>query len=100
MNARVRGGGSLPRLIVALGIGATLAAAVLVFTRTELLSLRYEHERLAAREAQLRSAVEKLRLEEAALLAPERIEPRARELGLRDPQPGQVIRLERSAEVR
>ncbi len=92
MNARLRRGHPLLAAAVATAIGAGIGAGALVWTRTEILSLRYERARLVAEEARLRSQVEKLRVEKAALSAPERIEPRARRLGLRYPGPGQVIR--------
>jgi cell division protein FtsL len=72
--------------------GLAVGAAALVWTRTEILSLRYEQSHLLSREAGLRADVEKLRVEEAALSAPERIERRARKLGLRYPVAGQVLR--------
>ena len=60
--------------------------------------MRYEYERLAREETRLRSAVEKLRVEEAALVTAEHIEPLARSLGMRYPTRGQVIRVDRSPE--
>ncbi|MFQ5697848.1 MAG: hypothetical protein ACE5IL_06125 [Myxococcota bacterium] len=78
---------------------ALLGAAVLVAVRTRVTDLRY---RLSARLEELRKLepeVERLRIEAAALQAPERIEPRARALGLRYPEPGQVRRLEAIVDV-
>ncbi len=94
MNARVRRGGPLARTMVATAIGVGIGAGLLVWTRTEILSLRYDLARAVHAAANLRKDVEKLRVERAALSTPERIEPAARKLGLRYPQPGQVIRLD------
>jgi len=93
VNARLQRGGSWLRLAVGTALGVVLGAGSLVWTRTEILSLRYELSGLLTEETRLRSAVEKLRLEAAALSAPERIESRARALGLRYPQSGEVIHL-------
>jgi cell division protein FtsL len=75
-------------------MGGLAAAALLVFARTEITELRYRLTDLVEREAELRADVEKLRIEAAALSAPERIEPRALALGLRYPKAGQVLALE------
>lgn len=93
MNTQVRNGGRLQRALVATAIGVLLGAGALVWTRTEILSLQYHLTRLVDREAELRGEVEKLAVEVAALSAPERVERQARALGLREPQPGQVLRL-------
>ena len=92
MNARVVKSGPLARAAVATAIGLALGSAALVWTRTEITTLRYEQVRLLEAEARLRDEVEKLRLEAAVLRAPERIEARARRLGLVDPRPGQIAR--------
>ena len=92
MNARVRRGGPLLRCLVATAIGLGLGAGALIWTRTELTSLRYERADLLDRKTRLRKEVEKLRVESAVLTTPGRIERRALALGLRYPQPGQVIR--------
>jgi len=91
VNTHVRR--SSPWLSYALltAIGLAVGAAALVWTRTEILSLRYEQSRLMQRELALLGDAEKLRVEEAALSAPERVEGRAREFGLRYPAAGQVI---------
>ena len=68
-----------------------LGAGALVWTRTEILSLRYHLAQLVELEAALRGEVEKLSVEVAVLSAPARIERRARALGLVDPSPGQVV---------
>lgn len=76
-----------------------LGATVLVAVRTRVTDLRY---RLSTRLEELRKLdheVERLRIEVAALQAPKRIEARARVLGLRYPEPGQVRRLEAIADV-
>jgi len=70
-----------------------IGAGLLVWTRTEILSLRYRLGNLAERAASLRGEVEKLRVEVAGLSAADRIEPMALKLGLRYPAPGQVVQL-------
>ncbi len=90
MNATLRGAGRVQRALIATALGVALGAGALVWTRTEILSLRYHLARLVDLEAALRAEVEKLSVEVAALSAPARIERRARALGLRDPAPGQV----------
>lgn len=92
MNARLRRGGPALRVLVATAVGLGLGAGALVWTRTEIMSLRYERAALLERGAELREEVEKLRVEAAALSAPDRIERSARKLGLRYPSAGQVIR--------
>ena len=93
LNARVRHGGPLLRLLLSLAAGVVVGAGALVFARTEMTSLRYELARLIEQEAGLLAQVEKLRVEVAALSAPERVEPAAMKLGLTYPRPGQVISL-------
>ena len=93
MNTRVRHASPLVSYALLTAAGLAVGAAALVWTRTEILSLRYEQSRMLSRELELRSEVEKLRVEQAALSAPDRIEPRARKLGLRYPAAGQVIRI-------
>ena len=100
MNTRLQHTGPLARLLLAAALGVALGAGALVWTRTELLSLRYERENLARREAQLRNEVEKLRVEEAALTSQERIEEHADRLQLRYPAPGQVLRVPTGAGIR
>lgn len=75
-------------------LGIVIGAAVLVAVRTEVTSLRYRLTELHEREARLRTDIEKLRVESAVLASPERLEPRARELGLVPPAAGQVLSLE------
>jgi cell division protein FtsL len=93
VNTQVRRGGPVQRALVATAIGVLLGAGALVWTRTEILSVRYHLARLFDSEAELRAEVEKLEVEVAALGAPARIERQARALGLREPQPGQVVRV-------
>ena len=93
VNIRLRNGGRLLHLLLAGAVGLTLGAAVLVHTRTEILSLRYKLNALLQHEADLRSDVEKLRLEAAVLAAPRALERKALSLGLRYPSEGQVIAL-------
>ena len=93
MNPRLRRGGAWLRIVLASAVGVAVGAGALVWTRTEILSLRYELTRLLDDEARLLADAEKLRLAAAALSTPERIEARARKLGLRYPRTGDVIRL-------
>ncbi|MFQ5515482.1 MAG: hypothetical protein ACE5FG_13760 [Myxococcota bacterium] len=93
MNIRLKRGGPWLCVLLASTVGITLGAGLLTFTRIQITSLRYHLNALLQRESRLRSDVEKLRVEEAALVAPRRLERRARELGLRYPQPGQVVSL-------
>lgn len=93
MNTPLRVAGPVQRALVATAIGVLLGAGALVWTRTEILSLRYQLARGVDRAGELRGEVEKLSVEVAALSAPARVERQARALGLGDPQPGQVLRL-------
>jgi cell division protein FtsL len=95
VNARLRRGGSWLRIALGTALGVALGAGSLVWTRTEILTLRYELANLHTEEKQLRGEVEKLKLEAAALAAPDRIESLARALGLRYPKSGEVIHLSR-----
>ena len=54
----------------------------------------YKIEALTSQRDNLREANRSLRLEEASLTDPQRIDDLARNLGLQAPQPGQVIRLD------
>jgi cell division protein FtsL len=71
----------------------------LVWTRNEITRLRYRLADVAEQRAVLRAEIEKLEIELAALGSPRRIEARALALGLRYPQPGQVIHLDEPAEA-
>lgn len=93
MNARLKRGGSWLRIALGTALGVALGAGSLVWTRTEILTLRYELSSLLDEETLLSGEVEKLKLEEATLIAPERIESRARAMGMRYPQSGEVIHL-------
>ncbi|MEX2208999.1 MAG: cell division protein FtsL [Myxococcota bacterium] len=79
---------------IALALGAIAASGVLVYVRTHVTSLRYELGRRVSHERELSLEVERLRVEAAALAAPERIEPRAFDLGLIYPAPTQVLTLQ------
>jgi len=93
LNSRLRKQSPWFGALVALAIGAIAASGVLVYVRTEITSMRYELGRRVSREHELSLEVERLRVEAAALAAPERIEPRAKELGLIYPAPQQVLSL-------
>ena len=93
LNSRLRAHGPWFGALVALALGAIAASGVLVYVRTHVTSLRYELGRRVSHEHALSLEVERLRVETAALAAPERIEPRALELGLIYPAPDQVVSL-------
>jgi len=93
VNSPVRAGGALQRALVATAIGVLLGAGALVWTRTEILSSQYQLALLVDFEAELRAEVEKLAVEVAALSSPARVERQALALGLRNPSPGQVVRV-------
>lgn len=101
MNVRIRKGGPLAALALFTALGVLVGAGALVWTRTEITRHRYELMRLHKAESRMRGQVEKLRIESAALAAPERIERRARRLGLRYPRAGEVtaIRLSEPREL-
>ena len=94
LNSRLRHSGPWFQALLALALGVIAASGGLVYVRTRLTSLRYELGRRVAQENALSLEVERLRIEAAALSAPERIEPRARALGLTYPKPDQVVALE------
>jgi len=94
LNSRLRRSGPWFQILLALALGAIAASGGLVYVRTRLTSLRYELGRRVAQEHALSLEVERLRIESAALAAPERIEPRARALGLTYPRPEQVVALD------
>lgn len=93
LNARLHKQGPWFSALVALALGAIAASGVLVYVRTHVTSLRYELGRRVSHEHALSLEVERLRVETAALSAPERIEPRALELGLIYPAPEQIVSL-------
>lgn len=94
LNSRLRTSGPWFQVLLALALGVIAASGGLVYVRTRLTSLRYELGRRVAQEHALSIEVERLRVEAAALSAPERVEPRARALGLTYPKPEQVVALE------
>lgn len=93
LNSRLRRSGPWFQVLLALALGVIAASGGLVYVRTRLTSLRYELGRRVAQEHALSLEVERLRVEAAALSAPERIEPRARAIGLTYPRPEQVVAL-------
>ena len=94
MNVRLRRRGPLFVWGLAAVLGSLLGATCLVWARTEITNLRYRLHRLVEAGADLEAEVEKLRIEAAALRAPDRIERQARALGLVYPEPGQVVRID------
>ncbi len=94
VNVRLQRSGPWARALLYGTAGAVLGMMALVWTRNELTRLRYRLGDLAEQRALLHAEIEKLEIELAALGAPQRIETRALALGLRYPQPGQVIRLD------
>lgn len=93
VNLRLQRAGPLLRILLATAVGISIGSGVLVWTRTRVVSLHYRLTRLVDLKSQLREDVEKLRVEAAALAAPRQLEAKARVLGLRYPESGQVIRL-------
>ena len=93
LKTRLRRSGRLLPVLLATTIGLIAAAGALVWTRTQIFSLRYQLSGWLALESKLRHEIEKLQIETAALSAPERIEGRARSLGLTYPNPGQIVHL-------
>jgi cell division protein FtsL len=91
VNVRLRKSGPLARLLGFATLGLLVGAGVIVWARTEVTRLRYQLMQAYETESLLRDEVEKLRVEAAALAAPERLEKEARALGLRYPEPGQVV---------
>lgn len=91
VNRRLHKNGPWVRLLLTATVAVVISAATLVWTRTQITSLRYQLSGLLNLESELRNEVEKLRIESAALSTPERIERRGRSLGLRYPQPGQLV---------
>ena len=94
LNSRLRKSGPWFQVLLALALGVIAASGGLVYVRTRLTSLRYELGRRVGQEHALSLEVERLRIEAAALSAPERIEPRARAIGLTYPRPEQVVALD------
>ncbi len=78
-------------------VGVMLFAVGLAYTwqRFELVRYGYSIEELKSQRDRLMEANRQLRLEEASLRSPERIDALARnQLGLGPPSPGQVVKLE------
>lgn len=99
VNVRLQRSGPWARALLYGTAGAVLGMMALVWTRNELTRLRYRLGDLAEQRAALNTEIEKLEIEVAALGSPQRIEARALALGLRYPQPGQVIHLDDTASV-
>ena len=99
LNSRLRRSGPWFQVLLALALGVIAASGGLVYVRTRLTSLRYELGRRASQEHALSLEVERLRVEAAALSAPERIEPRARAIGLTYPKPEQIVALDTGTHV-
>ena len=94
LNARLRRSGPWLAYVLAGALGVIVGAASLVIARTEVISLRYALAERLAEEAALIEETEKLRVEAAALRAPDRLLPAARALGMTWPEPGQIVALE------
>lgn len=93
MNVRLRKGGRLLSLLGPVVIAFAIASGLIVWTRTEIISLRYRLVELLDRESTVRGEVEKLRIEAAALGSLERVERMGRAQGLTEPRPEQVVLL-------
>ncbi len=94
LNVRLRRGSPLLRALLCGMLGLVVGMIGLVWTRHEITRLRYRLGEVTQERALLDAELEKLRIEVAATSAPQRIEQRALRLGLRYPEPGQVIRLD------
>lgn len=97
VNVRLQRSGPWARALLYGTAGAVLGMMALVWTRNEITRLRYRLADVAEQRALLHAEIEKLEIELAALGSPRRIEARALALGLRYPQPGQVIHLDERA---
>jgi hypothetical protein len=95
VNVRLRKGERLLPLLGPAVIALAIASGLVVWTRLEITSLRYQMAELLGRESEVRGKVEKLRIEAAALGSPERIERMGRARGLTEPRPEQVLVLSR-----
>jgi cell division protein FtsL len=93
VNVRLRRGSPLPRAMLFGIFGIVIGMIGLVWTRHEITRLRYRLGELTHERATLDAELEKLRIEVAATSSPQRVEQRALRLGLRYPEPGQVIHL-------
>ena len=93
VNVRLQRSGPWARALLYGTAGAVLGMMALVWTRNELTRLRYRLADLAQQRGALHAEIEKLAIEQATLGSPRRIEARALALGLRYPEPGQVVHL-------
>jgi cell division protein FtsL len=87
----------IQEMVQLVGLGALLAAVVLLYAwqHFEYLQLRYQVESLKSQRAQAAELNQELKLEDAGLRAPSRIDQIARgQLGLTAPGAGQVAALE------
>jgi cell division protein FtsL len=99
--ARPIASGRLREMARLIGLGALLAAAFLFYAwqHFEYLQLRYRMESLKSERSQASELNQQLKLEEAGLRAPSRIDAIARaQLKLTAPIPGQVAPLEGPSE--
>ena len=99
--ARPIASGRLREMARLIGLGALLAAAFLFYAwqHFEYLQLRYQMESLKSARSQASELNQQLKLEEAGLRAPSRIDAIARgQLKLTAPIPGQVAPLEGPSE--
>ena len=97
VNSRRKPNGPILRVALGATLGLVLGASALVWTRSEITQLRYRLAEVDVLRVQLERRVEKLRIEAAALSAPEKLEARARSLGLRYPTAGEVVYVDLSA---
>jgi cell division protein FtsL len=93
VNVKLRSSGRFFRFVAPSLMVVASAAAIVVWTRTDITATGYRIGRLIDQERALRTEVEKLRIEATALASPERIERGARAQGLTDPKPGQIVPL-------
>jgi cell division protein FtsL len=91
LNVRLRQGGRWLHFLGPAAITLALACGLVAWARIHLTSLRYLHADLLHETNVVRGEVEKLRVEAAALAAPDRIEQLARKQGLIVPEAGQVV---------
>jgi cell division protein FtsL len=77
-----------------------LLVMVYAFQHFSAIEYGYKIEAQKKQKEELNEANRALRLEEASLRDPERIDVLARQMGLNSPEAGQVIRLDRAADQR
>ena len=92
LNLRLRRSGAWLSAMLIGVVSFHSGLGLMVWVRTQINSLNIQLTRLAGHETQLRGDVEKLRIEHAALSAPDRIHRLARSQGLRYARPGQIVR--------